>query len=168
MERLLGSCRLSFRHAFARIVPPATAPVLHAVYRELLNRCGISAVAGAEGEFQSAPYNLLVRRSWMLVVPRSRACFEPIPVNALGFVGSLFVRSQEDLERVRSVGPMHVLCAVAVPRDGPALQELWIAPVTSPMAGLPDGTSHDEPRHRRRRRDRWSLEPFAAADGERP
>jgi len=118
MERLLGSCRLSFRHAFARIVPPATAPVLHAVYRELLNRCGISAVAGAEGEFQSAPYNLLVRRSWMLVVPRSRACFEPIPVNALGFVGSLFVRSQEDLERVRSVAPMHVLCAVAVPRDG--------------------------------------------------
>jgi sulfate adenylyltransferase (ADP) / ATP adenylyltransferase len=115
MERLLGSCRLAFTHAFARIVPPATGPVFHAVYRELLNRCSISTVATAEGEFQSAPYNLLVRRSWMLVVPRSRACFESIPVNALGFAGSLFVRSQEDLERVRAVGPMHVLRAVAMP-----------------------------------------------------
>src|SRR5205809_495245 len=84
MERLLGSCQLAFRHAFARIVPPATGPILHAVYRELLNRCSISAVAAVEGEFQSAPYNLLVRRGWMLVVPRSRACFESIPVNALG------------------------------------------------------------------------------------
>jgi ATP adenylyltransferase len=118
MERVLaGGCGPAFRHAFARIVPQATAPVLHAVYRELLNRCGISAVATAEGEFQSAPYNLLLRRSWMLVVPRSRAGFESIPVNALGFAGSLFVRSQEDLERVRAVGPMQVLRAVAMPRD---------------------------------------------------
>jgi ATP adenylyltransferase len=115
MELLLGSDRLPFTHAFARLVRPATGPVLHSVYRELLNRCGISAVTAADGEFQSAPYNLLVRRSWMLVVPRSRACFESIPVNALGFAGSLFVRSQEDLERVRSVGPMHVLRAVAMP-----------------------------------------------------
>jgi ATP adenylyltransferase len=85
---------------------------LHALYRELLHRCSISAVAAAEGEFQSAPYNLLVRQRWMAVVPRSRACFESIPVNALGFAGSLFVRSQEDPERVRTVGPMYVLRAV--------------------------------------------------------
>jgi ATP adenylyltransferase len=120
MERVLGgSTRLGFRHAFARLAPRATAPVLHALYRELLHRCGISAVAAAEGEVQSAPYNLLVRRSWMLVVPRSRACFESIPVNGLGFAGSLFVRSQEDLDRVRAFGPMQVLRAVAMPQDVP-------------------------------------------------
>jgi ATP adenylyltransferase len=114
MERLLlGGGQPAFRHAFARLVPPATAPVLHAVYRALLDRCGISAVAAAQGELQSAPYNLLVRRSWMLVVPRARASFESIPVNALGFAGSLFVRSQEDLEHVRAVGPMQMLRAVA-------------------------------------------------------
>ena len=89
---------------------------LHALYRELLDRCGISAVAEAEGEVQSAPYNLLVRRGWMLVVPRSRACFESISVNGLGFSGSLFLRSQEELERVRAVGPMQVLRAVAMPQ----------------------------------------------------
>jgi sulfate adenylyltransferase (ADP) / ATP adenylyltransferase len=118
MERVLdGGARLTFRHAFARVAPQPTASVLHALYRELLHRCGISALATAEGELQSAPYNLLVRRSWMLVVPRSRACFESIPVNALGFAGSLFVRSQKDLERVRAVGPMQVLRAVAMPQD---------------------------------------------------
>jgi ATP adenylyltransferase len=116
IERVLDSgARLPFRHTFARLAPQATAAALHALYRELLHQCGISAIAAAEGELQSAPYNLLVRRSWMLVVPRSRACFESMPVNALGFAGSLFVRSQEDLDRVRAVGPMQVLRAVALP-----------------------------------------------------
>lgn len=114
MERVLGADRaLPFNHAFSPFAPPASPRELHALYRELLRRCGISAVADAEGERQSAPYNLLVRRTWMLVVPRSQACCEQIPVNALGFAGSLFVRSQQDLERVRSVGPMQVLRAVA-------------------------------------------------------
>ena len=117
MERVLGSgAQLPFRHAFARVAPQARAAEWHALYRELLDRCGIRAVAQAEGEVQSTPYNLLVRRGWMLVVPRSRACFESISVNALGFAGSLFLRSQDELERVRAVGPMQLLRAVAMPQ----------------------------------------------------
>jgi ATP adenylyltransferase len=57
----------------------------------------------------SNPYNLLVTRRWMLFVPRSRECFESLTVNALGFAGSLFVRTRQELERIRAVGPMHVL-----------------------------------------------------------
>jgi ATP adenylyltransferase len=118
MERVLGDGdRLPFRHAFARFAPQPGARQLDEIYRDLLGRCDIAAVATADGELQSVPYNVLVRRSWMLVVPRSRACFETIPVNALGFAGSVFVRSPEHLELVRAVGPMAVLRAVAVPRD---------------------------------------------------
>jgi ATP adenylyltransferase len=118
MERLLiGGHRLAFKHGFARIAPHATAGALHALYRDLLGHCGISAVATAEGELQSAPYNLLVRRNWMLVVARTCECFETISVNALGFAGSLFVRTQKELERVRAIGPMRVLVAVAVTPD---------------------------------------------------
>jgi len=118
IERPLDGGRgLPFMHAFSRVALQGSAAALHALYRDLLHRCAISAVAAAEGEIQSAPYNLLVRRTWMLLVPRSRACFESIPVNALGFAGSLFVRSQQDLERVLTTGPMHVLRAVAVPED---------------------------------------------------
>ena len=118
MERLLiGGHRLAFKHEFARIAPNATAAALHALYCELLRRCGISAVATAEGDLQSGPYNLLVRRNWMLLVARSRECFETISVNALGFAGSFFVRTPDELERVRAIGPMRVLQAVAVPQD---------------------------------------------------
>jgi len=112
---LIGGRRLPFRYSFARIAPGATASGLCALYRELLERCGISGVATAEGELQSAHYNLLVRRSWMLVVPRSIAGFESIMINALGFAGSLVVPSQENLERVRAIGPMRLLRAVAMP-----------------------------------------------------
>jgi hypothetical protein len=53
MERVLGGgSGLPFRHAFARLAPQATAPELRALYRELLHRCGISAVTAAEGEVQ--------------------------------------------------------------------------------------------------------------------
>jgi ATP adenylyltransferase len=52
---------------------------------------------------------------WMLIVPRSRAQFESLPVNALGFAGSLFARTNEQLERIREHGPMNVLRAVAIP-----------------------------------------------------
>jgi ATP adenylyltransferase len=116
VERVLaGGRRLPFSYAFARIPSHSTASGLHAIYRELLKGCRIAGVATAEGELQSAPYNLLVRRSWMLVVPRSQACFASISVNALGFAGSLIVRSPEDFERVRAVGPMQVLRGVAMP-----------------------------------------------------
>ena len=120
MERVLGTpSPLPFRHAFARVAPHATAHEMHALYRALLHRCGISAVVTGDGETQSAPYNLLVRRGWMLVVPRSRERFESISVNALGFAGSLFVRSQAALQRIREAGPKQVLRAVAVPGDMP-------------------------------------------------
>ena len=115
MERaFIGGHRPAFRHGFAPIAPHATAAALHTLYLELLHRCGISAVAAADGEVQSAPYNLLLRRRWMLVVARSRECFETISINALGFAGSLFVRTHAEQERVRAVGPMRVLHAVAV------------------------------------------------------
>jgi ATP adenylyltransferase len=115
IERVLDAgTALPFRHAYARVATAATPSALHALYRDLLRRCGICAVATAGGEVQSAPYNLLVRRGWMLVVPRSSASFESILVNGLGFAGTLVVRSEDALERVRAVGPMQVLRAVAM------------------------------------------------------
>jgi ATP adenylyltransferase len=104
---------LPFPHAFARLSADVSAAEMAAAYRRLLARVGISGRAGAQGEMQTAPYNLLVRRRWMLVVPRARACFEAIPVNALGFAGSLFVRTAADLARACEVGPMRMLQGVA-------------------------------------------------------
>jgi ATP adenylyltransferase len=107
---------LGFRHAWMRLDAAAieTAPAmgLRSRYLELLARVGITPTAAPDGPRQSAPYNLLLTRRWMLVVPRSREYVEGISVNALGFVGSLFVKDDRRLERIRALGPMALLQAV--------------------------------------------------------
>jgi sulfate adenylyltransferase (ADP) / ATP adenylyltransferase len=108
LEPLIVRGALPFRHAFA---PLTHLSEMHPCYRELLARCAIGALSD---ERQSAPYNLLATRRWMLVVPRGREHYETISINALGFAGSLFVRSAAELERVRRVGPMSVLRAVTL------------------------------------------------------
>ena len=62
---------------------------------------------------QMAPYNLLLRRGWLLLVPRRAERWEGISINALGFAGSLFVKHRDDIERIRPAGPMQLLAAVA-------------------------------------------------------
>lgn len=59
--------------------------------------------------------NLLVARTWMLLVPRSRERVEGISVNALGYAGSLFVRDERRLALVETTGPMRMLHAVGMP-----------------------------------------------------
>lgn len=57
-------------------------------------------------------YNLLATQSWMALVPRQQEEYEGIAVNALGFAGSLLVRSEGQLEYLKTVGPLAVLRAV--------------------------------------------------------
>jgi ATP adenylyltransferase len=111
MERVLGGDRAGpdFPHAHALVPAGASASDLRALYLRLLRQVNLRA----DAQGPPGAYNLLVRRRWMLVVPRSRPCFEAIPVNALGFAGSLFLRSPQDMALARAVGPMQVLRGVA-------------------------------------------------------
>jgi ATP adenylyltransferase len=110
---------LPFAHAFGRLsVPfsegsPSQAGEAHGLYLELLGRIGIRGVESGNGIRQSAPYNLLVAGDWMLTVPRLEEFFSGVSINALGFVGSLFVKDRTQLELVRTGGPMRILTAVA-------------------------------------------------------
>lgn len=117
---ILGVPALPFRHAFSWIDSRwfddvgIAARHLRSLYLGLLGAAGLRGVgAGAESR-QSAPYNLLLTRRWMLLVPRAREHFDSISVNALGFAGSLFVRNDDQLEAVKRAGPMQVLKTVAV------------------------------------------------------
>lgn len=110
---------MDFRHAFLRLaaggleapaVPPDRA---YAWYRALLQAVGLGDAGGGR---QSGPYNLLLTREWMLLVPRSREDLDGIPNNALGYAGSLFVRNARQLQRLRSLGPLAMLRAVGLPR----------------------------------------------------
>lgn len=99
--------RLPFKHGFTQVRAAAEPHALHTLYRELLAEC----------EITTQPYNLVIAPRWMLLVPRRRERFETISVNALGFAGSLFARTREQVDLVRARGPMNVLRAVAVAGD---------------------------------------------------
>lgn len=118
------------RGAGTRPGPVAGLPFAHAAQR-LTALPGWDAGAGTAlarfaGDLRAAlspeqrqrPYNLLLTRDWMLWIPRSRGDWEGASVNALGFAGSLVVRDRRALARVRSLGPLKILGAVALPRGG--------------------------------------------------
>lgn len=107
---------LPFAHAVIALGPvdfaaaPEAASALRRGYAALLAAIGIG---DAGGGCQSAPYNLLLTRRWMLAVPRRAEAFESIAINALGFAGSLFVRDRAQMDIVRRIGPMAILAQVA-------------------------------------------------------
>jgi sulfate adenylyltransferase (ADP) / ATP adenylyltransferase len=101
---------LPFRHAVIRI--PAELSRLEAAEFSLSAYERLIAHLNLNGE---APYNLLVTRQWLLMVPRQQEEFRDIPVNSLGFAGTLFVRSPEQLAKLKEIGPLNLLKGVAQP-----------------------------------------------------
>lgn len=104
IDALVQADRLPFPSALAHFEADAVAA--HAVYCSLLDRAGCS---------NGSPYNFLVTRDFMLVVPRATESTRGISMNALGFAGSLFVKNLASLELVRRVGPVRLLNEVARP-----------------------------------------------------
>jgi ATP adenylyltransferase len=104
---------LPFQHAFASVTEELlSAPErLLALFERACARCGVRVVAG-----EMTPYNLLLTRRWLMVVPRSRECWEAdgarISINAMGFAGSVVLRHAEQIDAVRRAGVMNVLASV--------------------------------------------------------
>ncbi len=87
------------------------------LYRLLLSAAGMPPGSGAQ---QTSPYNMLATREWMMIAPRSRESYEEISVNALGYAGSLLVRDDAQMRRLREAGPLSVLTGVGIPRLPPS------------------------------------------------
>ena len=111
---------LPFMHAYAPVDPDwidprrDSASSLLASYHSLLRAVGLSVEATVGSPAPTAPYNLLVTRQWLLLVPRSQEFFEGISINALGFAGALLVKDAAQLAILRKHGPMTVLQRVAL------------------------------------------------------
>ncbi len=108
---------LPFRHAFVAVDPDWLASPLRAAaatfecYRTMLDKFSTDTVEIPRG--RPGPYNLLVTRRWMLLVPRAQECFQSISINALGFAGALLVTDIVGVAVLRQHGPMTTLVAVA-------------------------------------------------------
>jgi ATP adenylyltransferase len=87
------------------------AESLLTAYQSLLQQVGC-----ARQEQNPAPYNLLVTRQWMFLVPRSHDSYQGIGFNALGFAGALLVRDAEQMQQLKQIGLMQLLQKVAIAR----------------------------------------------------
>ncbi|NJL47290.1 MAG: phosphorylase [Leptolyngbyaceae cyanobacterium SM2_5_2] len=103
----------SFGHAIVCLdgLQPISAEALLVAYHTVLSTLGANLAAAPS----SFAYNLLITRDWMMGVCRHQEHFQTIPVNSLGFAGSLLVKNQAQLTLLKSLGPMTVLENVACP-----------------------------------------------------
>lgn len=116
-EHAIGIVR-SFRysHAYLKLVPPqedsltSWAQMSLASYQQLLTALALAP---------RSPYNLLMTREWMLIVPRSQASYQNIGINALGFAGAMLVSNQQQLEIVKEYQPLNILKAVGMDFPSP-------------------------------------------------
>ncbi len=106
-----------FRHAIASLdlsphdSPTKAAQIMLKQYYNLLNQVGLDI--DSQANKQPGAYNFLATRNWMLVVPRSQESYQNIPINSLGFAGSLFVRDRASLELLKELTPLKLLSNVA-------------------------------------------------------
>ncbi|MBD1918623.1 MULTISPECIES: DUF4922 domain-containing protein [Cyanophyceae] len=105
------SPRLPFHHAIAALREGASprGKTLLETYLALLTYLGVDWSQPP----QAFPYNLLITREWMMAVARQQDHYQSIPVNSLGFAGSLLVKNPEQLDLLKTLGPMTVLQQVA-------------------------------------------------------
>ncbi|MBT0960832.1 DUF4922 domain-containing protein [Denitromonas iodatirespirans] len=109
-----GPGRFAFRHAYAPLPTrtwqaPSPGADLGACYRALLAQLAI------DNADELPPYNLLMTRDWMWLIPRRAERWQQMSVNALGFAGSFFVKSRDALPALMAAGPLAILGAVAEP-----------------------------------------------------
>jgi ATP adenylyltransferase len=84
---------------------------LHRLYRQIMVDLGLDLQA----QTPDVPYNLLITRDWMMGVRRSQASYQGIGVNSLGYAGWLLVKTPEDLETLKQLGPVNLLKQVGYP-----------------------------------------------------
>ncbi|PZV26674.1 MAG: phosphorylase [Snowella sp.] len=92
------------------INPLEIAPILLEKYQQLLDKTDLDPQKSGK----PAPYNLLMTREWMMVIPRSKESYKNISINSLGFAGALLVRNAEQMEQLKQIGPLTFLQKVGI------------------------------------------------------
>ena len=116
---------LPFMHSLIRLspdmlkVPKEAAEETLGFYRAMLYTMGLNNPTDPHGSRQSGPYNLILTRQWMLLVPRSEEFFQSISLNALAYTGALLVRNEQEMQTLMGQGCMNVLKSTAVTNTVP-------------------------------------------------
>lgn len=98
-----GTQSLPFHHCWFAL-DQLDARTIHALYQQ-----GLATLQWREG----LAYNLLLTRQWLMLVPRCQAKWQQISLNSLAFVGSFFVKDEDQASQLRQGGFAQALAAVS-------------------------------------------------------
>ena len=99
----------------AQLTTGFNASELHATYQQLCEQLNLGSPR--QDKCPRSAYNLLLTRTWMAVVRRSREGVHGFSVNALGFAGCLLSTDGANLAWLQKAGPDALLRAVIDPND---------------------------------------------------
>lgn len=71
--------------------------------------------------YNSESYNILLCPKWIMFIPRQRDEYETVSGNATTFAGTIFVKTLEQLDVVKSLGPMKIACELGFQKQEPFL-----------------------------------------------
>jgi ATP adenylyltransferase len=128
--------KIPFKHACCYSRERFTSDTLETAYQSLLKHLHLAE--SPENEDPELSYNWVSTRNWMLIVLRSSEVYQEriksseanedmqfletigkmrIPVNSLGFAGTLFVKTESALSHIQSKTPAFILSSVAVANE---------------------------------------------------
>jgi len=105
-----------FFHSIVKI--PAKSNVTGESLQKLYETClrATNIAPPSSPNENASPHNLLAGPNWLMVVPRRTAEYEGLSGNGLNFIGSFFVKNEDQYSRLQSLTPMSVLVQLGYPR----------------------------------------------------
>ncbi|KAH6651579.1 hypothetical protein BKA67DRAFT_537445 [Truncatella angustata] len=85
------------------------------IYRKMIGQA--KEILGLEATEAHVPHNLMMGKSWMMVIPRRKAHVRGAYSNTLGLFGMVSVANHEELGRWVDQGPLKVVEQLGVPRQ---------------------------------------------------
>lgn len=100
---------LPFSHVFCRLERDRLTPPR--LFEAVQAACAAAGLAPDGGRLP--PYNLLMTRDWLMVVPRRIESVEGLSLSGLGYAGHIGLRTPDQLALVRAHGPLRMLTEAA-------------------------------------------------------
>lgn len=101
-----------FRHHFNQSFHDVSAGNVLEVYNSLLSQSRV--VLGLSMQ-ENCPHNVVMWDDWLIVIPRRKGSFQGANGNAGGMLGSIWVTSEEHVDKWTKVGCANVLRELGVP-----------------------------------------------------
>ena len=98
--------RLPFLHGIIKITMNEGGDMLKHGYEAILDDLEMQV---RDSWSRTDSYNMIMTKEYMMIVPRRAEYIGSVGCNSMGFAGSFFLATQQEIDDVKTYGPTHVL-----------------------------------------------------------